>query len=744
MSPRTASRAPAIVAAVREFVERDVMAAAPALEHADRYPHELVDRMKRLGLFGALVPTDYGGLGLDVTTYARIIEELCRGFMSLAGVINSHTMAALIVLDHGTDEQRLRLLPRFASGQARGGLCLTEPHAGSDVQAIRTRAVRRGDEYLITGTKMFVTNGREGNTFALLALTDPAASPRHRGMSCFIVEKGAPGLEVVKSIAKLGYKGVDTAELLFDSFACPAANLVGGVEGRGFKHVMSGLEAGRINIAARAVGVAQAGLDEAVRAARALPEPPAALADIATRVESARLVTYWAAAMKDRGDRCDLEAGMAKLHASEAAQAVAVEAMKIEGVRAQLASGLVERLYRDAPLMIIGEGTNEIQRLIICKNLLERYGERPGALTSRDELAEEQKQLVLAVRQAVEKDVIPVAAEQDQGRRDPEPLVAQLAELGIFGALADAEHGGLGLPLTTAAMIVEEVARGSAALAIWLSAQLAATLAVARSTSRETRERLLPPMTRGERWTAPVVGASIGARRAGADWVLTGAAPVVPNAGRAKLFLVNAALEGGGARCFAVEAGRPGLTVGLASDTIGLRGLGAADVVLVGARLGAAAALREGGESLLEAATNVGAAATAVGLAQAAFEAALRYSQQRSAFGKPICQHQAVQLKLADMATAITAARLLTGRAAERLDADARDDTGAAMARLAAGETAYMVTLEAMRIHGGYGYTSEFPVERYYRDAAALLVGPRDQAGERRRLAARRLEAPGP
>ena len=744
MSPRTASRAPAIVAAVREFVERDVMAAAPALEHADRYPHELVDRMKRLGLFGALVPTDYGGLGLDVTTYARIIEELCRGFMSLAGVINSHTMAALIVLDHGTDEQRLRLLPRFASGQARGGLCLTEPHAGSDVQAIRTVARREGDRYLLSGSKMFVTNGREGNTFALLALTDPAASPRHRGMSCFIVEKGAPGLEVVKSIAKLGYKGVDTAELLFDSFACPAANLVGGVEGRGFKHVMSGLEAGRINIAARAVGVAQAGLDEAVRAARALPEPPAALADIATRVESARLVTYWAAAMKDRGDRCDLEAGMAKLHASEAAQAVAVEAMKIEGVRAQLASGLVERLYRDAPLMIIGEGTNEIQRLIICKNLLERYGERPGALTSRDELAEEQKQLVLAVRQAVEKDVIPVAAEQDQGRRDPEPLVAQLAELGIFGALADAEHGGLGLPLTTAAMIVEEVARGSAALAIWLSAQLAATLAVARSTSRETRERLLPPMTRGERWTAPVVGASIGARRAGADWVLTGAAPLVPNAGRAKLFLVNAALEGGGARCFAVEAGRPGLTVGLASDTIGLRGLGAADVVLVGARLGAAAALREGGESLLEAATNVGAAATAVGLAQAAFEAALRYSQQRSAFGKPICQHQAVQLKLADMATAITAARLLTGRAAERLDADARDDTGAAMARLAAGETAYMVTLEAMRIHGGYGYTSEFPVERYYRDAAALLVGPRDQAGERRRLAARRLEAPAP
>src|SRR5439155_1045171 len=208
-------------------------------------------------------PRAYGGLDLDVTTYARVIEELCRGWMSLAGVINSHTMAALIVLHHGTEEQRGRWLPRFAAGEARGGLCLTEPHAGSDVQAILTRARRVGEEYRISGTKMFVTNGREGNTFALLAVTDPGAQPRHRGMSCFIVEKGGAGLTVVKSIGKLGYKGVDTAELLFEDFVCPAANLVGGVEGRGFGQVMSGLEAGRINIAARAVGVAQAAFEEA-------------------------------------------------------------------------------------------------------------------------------------------------------------------------------------------------------------------------------------------------------------------------------------------------------------------------------------------------------------------------------------------------------------------------------------------------------------------------------------------------
>jgi len=248
---------PSVVAAVRRFVEQEVRPVAPALEHADAYPHALVARMRELGLFGALVPRAYGGLDLDVTTYARVIEELCRGWMSLAGVINSHTMAALIVLHHGTEEQRGRWLPRFAAGEARGGLCLTEPHAGSDVQAILTRARRIGEEYRISGTKMFVTNGREGNTFALLAVTDPGAQPRHRGMSCFIVEKGGAGLTVVKSIGKLGYKGVDTAELLFEDFVCPAANLVGGVEGRGFGQVMSGLEAGRINIAARAVGVAQ-------------------------------------------------------------------------------------------------------------------------------------------------------------------------------------------------------------------------------------------------------------------------------------------------------------------------------------------------------------------------------------------------------------------------------------------------------------------------------------------------------
>src|SRR5687768_13276673 len=453
-----ASATSMMVTAVRAFVDTEVRPVAAELEHADAYPHALVARMRDLGLFGALVPQEYGGLGLDVTTYARLVEELCRGFMSLAGVVNSHTMAALIVLHHGTDEQRRRLLPRLARGEARGGLCLTEPHAGSDVQAIRTVARRAGDAYAITGTKMFVTNGREGNTFALLALTDATARPPHRGMSCFIVEKGHPALKLVKSIGKLGYKGVDTAELIFDEFPCPAASLVGGVEGRGFAHVMGGLETGRINIAARAVGVAQAAYDDSVAHVRAAGTPaPARLADMAMRLRAARLLTYWAAGMKDREERCDVEAGMAKLLASETAQQLAVDAMRIHGDAGTLASLEIERYYRDTPLMIIGEGTNEIQRTIIARGLVDRYGERPGALISRESEPTERRQMVLAVRQFADKTLAPAVADVEPAGRYPADLMTQVADLGLLGALAPPRDGGLGLDLVTYAMIVEEL-----------------------------------------------------------------------------------------------------------------------------------------------------------------------------------------------------------------------------------------------------------------------------------------------
>ena len=730
------TKAHPVVDAVREFVQREVLPVASALEHADAYPHALVARMRELGLFGALIPREYGGLGLDVTSYARVIEEICRGFMSLAGVINSHTMAALIVLHNGTDEQRARLLPRFASGAARGGLCLTEPQAGSDVQAIRTVARRQGDTYLISGSKMFVTNGREGNTLALLALTDPAASPPHRGMSCFIVEKGEPGLDVVKSIAKLGYKGVDTAELHFEQFPCPAANLVGGVEGRGFKHVMSGLETGRINIAARAVGVAQSALDEAARAAVSDP-PPFALADIATKVEAARLVTYWAASMKDRGERCDLEAGMAKLYASEAAQDAAVAAMSIVGPASQLTAGRVERLYRDTPLMIIGEGTNEIQRLIICKNLLERYGERGGALIAREGEPEERRQIVLAVRHLVDKDVIPVAHDHEATGRYPATPITQLGELGVFGSLVPAELGGLGLDLGTFAMILEEVARGWASLSALMSAQAIACRIVARYGSRQQRDRLVPPMTRGERRVALVRGEAVRTLRQGDGFILSGSAALVPGAEHADSYIVSAGAPDEPAECFLVHRDAHRLVVSAPHDTLGGRGLEACDLVFDGVEIDGSARLADGAADALEHLARLESAAVAVGLAQAAFESALRYAQQRSAFGQPICQHQAIQLKLADMATRITAARLLAYRAADRLDEDEHDPIGTLMARIDAVETAASVTLEGMRIHGGYGYTREFSVERFYRDAGWLMVSPRTLDLDRRELARR-------
>jgi len=743
------SAAAAVVESVRRFVETQVLPVATDLERADRYPHALVAGLRDLGLFGALVPRAWGGLGLDVTTYARVIEELCRGWMSLAGVLNSHTMAALIVLHHGTDEQRARLLPRFARGEARGGLCLTEPHAGSDVQAIRTVARRRRDEYLLHGAKMFVTNGREGNTFALLAVTDPGASPRHRGMSCFIVEAGADaaarGLTVVKSIGKLGYKGVDTAELLFEGFAVPAANLVGGVEGRGFRHVMSGLETGRINIAARAVGVGQAACDCArARAARGPDGAPPALADMAARLESARRLTYWAAGMKDRAERCDLEAGMAKLYASETAQRLAEEALRLGGEPAAASGSLEERLFRDTPLMIIGEGTNEIQRTLIARQLLERHGERLGALTSREGEPEERRQAVLAVRQFVEKAVAPVAWAGERAGRYPADLVGDLATLGVLGALVPPRLGGLGLDLVTYAMILEELARGWTALAGAVATHATATWALARHAGGALAERWLPPMTRGDLLGTVALGAPVRAARDDGDAVLTGAAGSVDNAPRAGLFLVAAHTDDATAALAVVERGLSGVVVEPARPTLGGRGLEQACLRLDRARMPAAWLLRADHDAIspIGGLARLGLAAIAAGVAQAAFEAALRYSQQRTTFGQAICHHQAIQLKLADMATAIAATRASTYEAARRL-ADG-DGVAAALARLHACEAASMVTLEAMRIHGGYGYTTEFPVERYYRDAPRLASAAGGVDADRALLARRLAAARGP
>jgi alkylation response protein AidB-like acyl-CoA dehydrogenase len=379
-----------VVATVREWVEREVYPVASDYEHADEFPASLVEDMKELGLFGVTIPERYGGLGLDLLTYALIQVELSRGWMSLSGVLNTHFISAWMLEAHGTEEQRERHLPRMATGEIRFAYSMTEPHAGSDVQSIRTRAVRDGDDFVITGQKMWATNGLRAGAIMLLAVTEPDADPRHRGMTAFIVEKEPdveelPGLRIPGKLSKLGYKGVETTELLFDGFRTPVASILGGESalGRGFYQFMEGIELGRVNIAARAVGIATRAFEEAIRYAQqreTFGKPIAQhqavqlkLAQMATKIEAARLLTLQAAERKSAGERADLEAGMAKLFATETAEEVALEAMRIHGGYGYSQEFVVERIYRDAPLLIIGEGSNEIQQLVIARRLLEKY-----------------------------------------------------------------------------------------------------------------------------------------------------------------------------------------------------------------------------------------------------------------------------------------------------------------------------------------------------------------------------------
>jgi alkylation response protein AidB-like acyl-CoA dehydrogenase len=368
----------ALIDTVRRFIAREVAPVATAMEHADEYPEAIVEQMKQLGLFGITIPEEYGGLGLDLLTYIGVVEELAYGWMSLSGIVNTHTIAASLIIKNGTDEQKRAWLPRMATGELRGCLSLSESDAGSDTRNIACRAVLDGDEYVITGTKMWVTNGERAGIVALAVRTD-------EGISCIIVEKepGAKfgGLTVSKNIGKLGYKGIETVEMQYDDHRVPASALLGD-PGRGLGYILSALEVGRINIAARAVGVARAAFDAALAYAqqrhtmgKPIGEHQAIqmkLADMATRLEAARLLTKSAAERKQAGERADVEAGMAKLFASEAAFDIATEALRIHGGVGYTTELPVERYYRDAPLMIIGEGTNEIQRLVIARGLLAR------------------------------------------------------------------------------------------------------------------------------------------------------------------------------------------------------------------------------------------------------------------------------------------------------------------------------------------------------------------------------------
>ncbi|GCE44614.1 acyl-CoA dehydrogenase family protein [Rhodococcus sp. USK10] len=379
-----------IIKVIRDFVDRDVLPKASEFDHADEFPESMVETLRELGLFGITIPEQYGGLGLDLTTYALVIKELSRGWISLAGVVNTHFMSAWMIENFGTEEQRQRYLPRMATGELRSAYSMTEPHAGSDVQAIRTRATADGDGFRIDGQKMWATNGLRAGMIMLLAVTDADADPRHRGMTAFIVEKDAetheqPGLIVPPQLKKLGYKGVESTELVFDGFHVDRDAVLGGEEGlnQGFKYFMAAVELGRVNVGARAVGLATSAFEAAIRYAqqretfgKRISQHQAIqlkLAQMGTKIRAAELMVIDAAQRKASGDRADLEAGMAKLFATETAQECVVEAMRIHGGYGYSQEFVVERLYRDAPLLILGEGTNEIQQLLIARRLLEQY-----------------------------------------------------------------------------------------------------------------------------------------------------------------------------------------------------------------------------------------------------------------------------------------------------------------------------------------------------------------------------------
>jgi alkylation response protein AidB-like acyl-CoA dehydrogenase len=367
------------VRVIEKWLEQHVLPDVLEFEHSDTYPAAMVEQMREFGLFGATIPGAYGGLGLSALAYSRIVEAISKVWMSLTGVINSHLMMAELVRRYGTEEQRQEWLPRFASGDLRGGLGLTEPDCGSDLQAIRTVAIAAGDHYVVTGTKLWITNGGNGNCLALLVKTDPQAQPRHAGMSLFLVLR-SDGYESTRQLGKIGYKGVDTVELVFDDVHVPADRLIGMVPGHGFHQTVGALELGRINVAARGVGLATAALDASLEYSRnrqTMGKPigqhqaiQLKLADMACRTASSRLLVQKAAEAFDAGERCDLEAGMAKLVATEAALENATDAMRIHGAYGYSTEGHIERYYRDAPLLCIGEGTNEIQRIIIARALL--------------------------------------------------------------------------------------------------------------------------------------------------------------------------------------------------------------------------------------------------------------------------------------------------------------------------------------------------------------------------------------
>jgi len=365
--------------AIRAFVDKEIIPVARDMEHSGEYPTAIVEHMKAMGLFGMLIPEEFGGLAVDMTTFSIVFEELSRGWMGVAGILGSHSMATYIISQNGTAEQKAKYLPELATGVRRSGLGLTEPGAGTDLQGIATTATLDGDHYIVRGSKTWITNARHADPLPVLVKTDPKAEPKHKGMSVLLIDSGTPGFTIGKDIPKMGYKGPESCEVILDEVRVPVENLLGGVEGRGMQQVLSALETGRLNIAARSVGIAARAYEEAVKYAKSrmafgksISEFQAIqlkIADMATDLQAARLLTYWAASEADQGKRVDLQTAQAKVFASEVAIQNSLRAMQVHGGYGYSTEYEIERLYRDAPLMSIGEGTNDIMRMVIAKQI---------------------------------------------------------------------------------------------------------------------------------------------------------------------------------------------------------------------------------------------------------------------------------------------------------------------------------------------------------------------------------------
>jgi butyryl-CoA dehydrogenase len=747
-----------IIALVEQFAGREIAPHTASWDREDHFPVEVFRRLGDLGLLGLPIPETYGGAGASMGDYVAAVEALAKADPGLSCAFSVHVSAhTRSILDFGTEEQKRKYLPELCSGRMIGAFALTEPNCGSDASALRTRAVRDGDEWVLDGTKQWITNAKSAGLFLLFARTNPD-EPGAKGISAFLIEAGTPGLEIGRKTHKMGMRTSETYDLVLSSCRIPASALIGEVGG-GFAIAMKTLEGGRIGIAAQATGIAQAALDHAKTFSEqreAFGKPinrfqaiQWKIADMATRVTAARLLTYRAAQFKDLGQPCNTEGAMAKLFASRVAREATNESLQIHGGYGYTDEFAIERLYRDAKVTEIYEGTSEIQKIVISRALLgaDRGKVQPAGAASPARLetfegmdfrlGDEQRMLQEMARDLANQTIAPRAAELDRTGTFPRENFDVLAANGLLGIPYPEEFNGAGSDHVSYVVALEEICRACASTGVTMSVQTSlASAPLNRFGTPEQKRKYLAPLLAGETigaYSLSEAGAGTDAaslqcraRKDGDHYVLDGTKMWVTNGYHADTYIVYATLDPTlghrGICAFIVEKGTPGFTFGKKEDKLGIRASSTYELIFQNCRVPVENLLGQEGEGFKVAmwtldGGRIGIAAQAIGIAQAAFEQALKYTREREQFGKRIADNQAIAFSLAEMATDIQAARLLMYRAAHLKDRGENHTQAASMAKLFASETAMWVATRAVQLHGGYGFTTEFPAERFMRDA---------------------------